>query len=360
MANLNLADQYRAARLNPGPEILGLRQAPFEELRKKVDAKMAVDLTRLYFGLPVPGGTAWFRDAFAASDASFSMVDNEREGAVLAASLLRGALTDGKIYAGLAVLGAAASGQRQPPVDPEFPREAEVTIARVAKSSRERAVADASKMTLLVPSKMADPLAALTQTPDWVKAAALWELVSAESQELTKALAKQVASVLESLSGEVADLREETSMLWWHVGGWSRLLERPFAELDQSLAAVLVGVDLADLSQTLQGPVAAPELMWRSLSTGRVDPNAKASLKAAVDAFLKEKVADSLKLSEQLKVAAETCPVLTALLKASDVGDAWQTPFRNATGGLSPEWELTPLALAKQVYRERLLMKALD
>ena len=360
MLNSNLADEYRAARLNPGPELLGLRQAPFDEMRKKVDTKTAIDLTRLYFGLPVPGGTDWFRDAFRASDASFSMVDNAREVAVLAASLLHGALVDGKVYAGLAVLGAAASGQRQPQVNPEFPSQAEATIARISKSSRERAAVSVANIRVPTPSKMPAQVAAFAPTPDWAKTGALWELASAEALEWTKTLATQVASVLNPVSAEVADLREETAMLWWHIGSWSRLLERPFLDLDQSLAAVLVGVDLAELSRTPQGPVAAPELLWRTLSRGRVDSTAKVSLKTAVDAFLKEKVSDKLKFGERLKDAAETCPVLTALFKASEVGDAWPTPFKTATGGLSAEWELTPLALAKQVYRERLLLKALN
>jgi hypothetical protein len=88
MAILNLADRYRAAGLNPGVDTLGLRQGPFNNLRKAIDAKSAVELTRLYFGLQSLAGTEWFRQPFHAADQSFSMVDNTHEAAVLAACLL--------------------------------------------------------------------------------------------------------------------------------------------------------------------------------------------------------------------------------------------------------------------------------
>ncbi len=50
-------------------------------------------------------------------------------------------------------------------------------------------------------------------------------------------------------------------MLWWHVGGWSRLLDKPFAELDLGLAAVLAGVDMADMSRSAAGPAATPAIL---------------------------------------------------------------------------------------------------
>ena len=118
MTGFNLADNYRAAGLTAGPDVLRTRQEPFDKLRKAIDPGTAIDLTRLYFGLPVPRGTDWFRDAFGEADASFSLVDNAREASVLAAGLLESASADGKIYAALAILTTAAGGLREPPVRP--------------------------------------------------------------------------------------------------------------------------------------------------------------------------------------------------------------------------------------------------
>src|SRR5712691_1088577 len=120
MVGFNFADNYKAAGLTPGPDIIRLREEPFDKLRKSIDASTAIGLTRLYFGLPVPDGTDWFRDAFAKADPSFTMVDNEREAAVLSACLLGAVLDDGKVYGGLAPLAAAAAGNRSPLVRPEL------------------------------------------------------------------------------------------------------------------------------------------------------------------------------------------------------------------------------------------------
>ena len=96
MSNFNFGDSYKAAGLNPGPDIIGLRQEPFNQLLEQIDSQMTMDFTRLLYGLPIPRGTEWFREAFAETDPSFSMVDNEREAAVLSACLLNAAIKNHK------------------------------------------------------------------------------------------------------------------------------------------------------------------------------------------------------------------------------------------------------------------------
>ena len=59
-------------------EVLRTRLKPFDKLRQAIDPPTAIDLTRVYFGLPVPRGTDWFRDAFGATDASFSLIRRSR------------------------------------------------------------------------------------------------------------------------------------------------------------------------------------------------------------------------------------------------------------------------------------------
>ena len=58
-------------------------------------------------------------------------------------------------------------------------------------------------------------------------------------------------------------------MLWWYVGGWCRAFDKPFADLDLGLAAVLAGIDMAEMSRSATGPAAAPAIFQRILSSGR-------------------------------------------------------------------------------------------
>ena len=359
MAEFNFADSYRAAGLKPAPEILKTRQEPFEKLRNVIDPATAIDLTRLYFGLLVPRGTDWFRDAFGATDTSFSLIDNAREAAVLAAGLLESATADGKIYAALATLTAAVSGLREPLVRPELVEAMRFAIQEKAINARKQVPIDPKHIRQPAASKLSNELAALAQGADINKAAVLLKQVSEESTEITKMLASQVFSVAAPLTAQVLTLREEVDMLWWHVGGWSRLLEKPFADLDLGLTAVMAGLDMADMSQSPMGPAAAPALLQRTLVAGRKTKAAKVAIKDAVDALPHNQLV-RLKLTDKLRSVPEICPVLTAFAKAHEIGagTSWHEAYSKATG-IEPGQSMTPLELTMQAYRERLLLKAL-
>ncbi|HDR8996992.1 TPA: hypothetical protein QDB01_002921 [Burkholderia vietnamiensis] len=359
MADFNFADSYRAAGLNPGPDILRLRQAPFEKLRKKLDAQMAVNLTRLYFGMRVPMGTDWFRDAFGAEDASFSLIDNEREAALLASGLLSAAIADHKMYAALALLTTAVDQAREPAVRPEVMDEARQAITSKAIQDRQRERSNPEQIKLPPQSKVPTEAEALAQAGDWAKTANLFKQISAESYEATKNLANQTAWVTRPLAKDVLDLREEVEMLWWHIGGWSRVLERPFSDLNPAVAAVMAGLDLADLSSTPAGPVAAPAILQRTITTGRKKLT-NVTISEAVDGFPPAEIR-ALALGDALASVPDVCPVLTAFAKASEIGTgtAWHDPYTRMTG-IAPSTEFSPLGLALQVYRERLLLAALS
>jgi GTPase-associated system helical domain len=359
MPRFNFADSYREAALNAGPEVLRLRQEPFEKMRQRMDVATALDLTRLYFGLPVPNGTDWFRDAFGETDPSFSMYDNGREAAVLAAGLLGAALEDDKPYAALAPLTTSAAGHREPVVNAELLEDARRMLGESAVATREWKMADPLQIKLAAQSNVPGEAATLPQANDWGKVATLFKLVSEEWTGATKDLATQVTNVMVPLSGQVAALREEVEMLWWYVGGWSRVLNKPFHELKPGLAAAMAGLDMADLSRTPFGPIAAPAILQRIVSGVRRRQPSKVTIKDAVEA-LPSRAFDGLQLAAELKNVLDLCPVLAAFLKASEIGrgSAWHGPFASATR-LDATAEFQPLELATQVYRERLLLSVL-
>jgi hypothetical protein len=313
VSGFNFADSYRAAHLAPGPEILRLRQQPFAVLRDTFDLKRALDLTRLFFDLPVPDGTDWFRSAFAETDDSFSMLDNKREVAVLAACLLEAAIEDGHVMAAVATLATAAAGNRRPLVRPELLEHASQALLAQEISNRRT------------------------------------ELANLTGQE-----------ALPSLTKEAANLREEVDILWWFVGGWSQALQCPFGDLNPSLVPVIAGLDLAYLTRGPKGPAAAPAILQRLLTAGRKRRVGKVTIQGAVDA-LSPDLFERLQLREELKRVPDICPVLTAFSRAHEIGASpvWHNPFRTASR-LEPTSAFQPLALAMQAYRETLLLKQLD
>lgn len=360
MGGFNFADSYKASGLNLGPEIIGLRDKPFEKLRKKIDAQTAVNLARLYFGLPVPGGTDWFRDPFFDADPSFSMVDNEREAAVLAACLLSAAIFDREAAAALAILTSSAGGNRQPLVLPELIEEAREALIEIAKNERHHQMIDPKTIKLPAKTNIHEEVDALVAAPDWNKAAELFKKLSDVSVKGAKNPVLQMQGVLLPLVSKVVDLQEEVAILWWHIGGWSRVLEAPFVGLEPGLAAAMVGLDLADLSQTVAGPAAVSAIIQRTIFAGRGGHVEKASINNAVDALPPEAY-EKLELGDELKNLSDVCPVLTGFLKAHEIGEspAWINAF-NKAAHFDPSIDFELLDLAMQVYRERSLLSAVS
>jgi len=359
MAGFSFGDSYKLAGLAPGPEIIHLRHEPFEKLRRTIDPARAVELTRLYFGLPLPDGTDWFRDAFAETDPSFSMLDNEREAAVLAECLLRAALDDAKFFAALAPLTAAAGDNRSPAVRPEFLDEARQALHQASVDARHRTLLEPLQAAPSTKSTIAKAATELEAGGDWPKAADLFKRVSQEASQGTANLTLQVRTVLDPLVGEMGALREEVEMLWWYLGGWSRIVERPFSELQLAVAAVLAGLDLADLTNGHIGPAAAPAILQRVISVDRVpESKKKVTIKAAVDAF-RGTIPDGVARNPSLSKIPDICPVLTAFMKARELGASplWHSPYKRMAL-MAANASFQPLELALQAYREVLLLKA--
>lgn len=364
MAGFNFADHYKAAGLAPGPEIIGLRQEPFDKLRKAMSVDRVITLVRLLFELLAPDAkhNTWFRDAFAETDPSFTMLGNAREAAVLSSCLLSAAFQErdkGHIEAGLAVLTTAAHS-RTPPGMPTLVEEAQHHLDAVSVEMRTPPAVEVSKIRTPASSEVPKLADELLSAPDGPHIAALFKKVSEEYQARVLTLAQQTASVISPLVRYTELLREELEMLWWYVGGWSKLLDKPFRELDLAVATVMAGIDLAELVRTPPGPVAARAILHRLIRTERKSKVVRLTLSNAVNAMSEEEIR-KLSFGKSLKDMPDVCPVLTALQKAAEIGQgtAWHGAFRKATA-LTEDLSFTPLDLAMQVYRETMLTVRVD
>ena len=148
-------------------------------------------------------------------------------------------------------------------------------------------------------------------------------------------------------------------MLWWYVGGWSKVLDRPFTELDLPVAAVLAGIDLASMVQYVPRPVAARALLHKLIWTGRRGKPTAIMVKDAIDA-IPDDALQKLKFSDVLNRIPDICPLHTALQKAAEIGKGagWHQTFRKATS-LTEDVAFTLLDLSMQVYREAMLVSCL-
>lgn len=363
MVGFNFADHYKAAGLAPGPEIIRLRQEPFDKLRKAMSVDRVLTLVRLLFGLPESDDrhNTWFRDAFAETDPSFTMIDNAREAAVLSSCLLSAAFLErdkGHVEAGLAML-TTATNTRAPLVMPTLINDAQHHLDIFSVEMRTPPEVAAAKVSKPTQSKIPGEADEFAKAPDLTKVAPLFKRISEEYAEVST-FAEQTFAIVSPLVPYTELLREELEMLWWYVGGWSKILNKPFGELELAVASVMIGLDLAELVQTPPGPVAARAILYRLIWTGRKPKVESLTLNNAVNAISNEAI-QKLKFGRSLKDMPDICPVLTALQKASEIGQgtAWHVAFRKATA-LKEDLPFTPLDLAIQVYRETMLISLID
>lgn len=352
----NFADSYRVAGLNPGHDTLKLRQEPFDSLLNNIDVHMAIKLIRIYFGLPSQDNAEWFRAAFGETDTSFSLIDNAREAAVLASGLLNAAMDNGESYAALAVLTTAA-GNREPIVRDNLIQKAINSLNQKSISERQHTLKSAS--TLKVPQQIKTPEE--FDSTDLEQVAKMMQKHTDEIYNIVKNIVSQARNIITPLHAEVDALREEVEILWWHIGGWSRILEKPFSELDLAVSASMAGLDLAALIHSSTGPAAAPAILHRTIYSGRQSDIEKITVAEMANSFHEE----SLKLLKidfhQLSNNCDIFPTLTALAKASEigVGDSWFSSYEKLTNLNPNDISFKPLELAMQVYREHLLLSVL-
>lgn len=357
MTSFNFADNYKAAGLTPGPEIISLRQLPFDQLRNDMTASRIVELTRLYFGLKTPTDPEWFRAAFGQNDVSFTLVDNQREASVLACCLLTAVLHDGLVLAGLAPLSAAAGGHRKPMVRPEVLSEFANTLYKMSirspakiESIRSHIEAQGSGSALaMAEAGGADP----------AKISAALKQLAADSNATTAKLAGQAREDTLDLSRRVIDLQEEVEILWWYVGGWTRVFERPFSDFSPGVAAVLAGLDLAAMTATPPGRAAVPALLHRIITGTRQGKPSNVTAREIVEDLSDADLA-LLPLNAALANVPDICPVLTAFLKAQEIGrSGWYSAYSKAAQMAETE-SFGPVELGLQVFREAMLLDLLN
>ena len=352
MASLNFADRYAEAGLAPTAQIVTAREAPAGRIIDDATNAQIIDLVGLYYGSPGLVLT-WLRNEFAKEDASFSLVNNERETRVLAAAILASLVAQGRSEAILSVVSGQVAGHRLPS---EAPRLVSETIAALnARSVAERKPTTIeTKVIPTITTKLADEMAALAQN-DWAALQVLLGKIRAESQSSAKTTANETATALAALSRQVSLQREESQMLWWLTGGHSRNLQRSFAEFGPAQAALVGAVDLASLTTvTRLGPIAVPAMLERVIAMAkRPRGQVGKDLASAVDGLAPTDI-ERLPIRPDA-VPARLAPVSQALALAQTIGvGAWHARFRETTG-LEPTVAFEPVALATQLYREHLL-----
>ncbi|MDE9475139.1 hypothetical protein KKJ12_20105 [Xenorhabdus bovienii] len=356
MANFTFADRYSEAGLAPTSQTIISRQEPVNRIVANIKDGQILDLVAVYYG-SVEINLNWFRDEFAQEDASFSLVNNERETRILAALILGHLIDDENAIAILAVSVGRVRGLRSPPQSAWLMSDAEEALTRLSVATRvpEKIT---TKITPTVTPKLGEQITALSDTPDGPTLIKLLGLIRTEAQNSAKVAAGQVTSALNEFDRQAKQMREESQMLWWLISGHSKTFERSFSTFGPQQAALVGAVDLGILTTHSEfGPIAMPAMLERVITSAKKTKTQQSrELAAVVDSFTIEDL-ECLPVPTQL--SARLAPVTLAIELARTMGiGVWHSRFQTKTG-LDASIQLEPGLLAEQLYREHLLGRLL-
>ena len=336
----------------PTAEKILSREEPVRQIVNDIEDQQIVDLAVFYYGGSGIDLT-WFRNAFVEADASFSMVNNEREARVLSALVLSELIKADSTKAILAVSIGSVRGLRIPPQSSWLVYEAEEAFLKF--SVKDRAYESiTSKISPTVNQKLTEELKAASEALDTVILADLLSKVREELRSSALTVSKQVSTALKECDRQISLMREESQMLWWLIGGYSKTFSRNFAAFTPAQAALIGALDLATLTTyTHLGPVAIPAMLDKIIALAKkTRVQSAVSLSTIIDSFVPEDI-EKFTVSESLP--AYIAPVTAAVCFAKITGsEAWHARFAQKTS-LDASLSLEPVVMAEQLYREHLL-----
>ncbi len=353
-------DWYRAVGITPSEDQLKRRWQGIESVATSADHVAILDLVRLYYGLSPkqPEAIIRLREAFQQADASFPMQSNDLEVQILAGAAAVATFSSGTAsVADVAALGALCADYRgcRECERPKFLVDrARSHLLQRSASLRRLGTDDVS---ITVPKEIKDLAAKPTEGAAQPEPSQAIRSLAVGVQTVTTSFFK----VVEQLQLRVRLQREESEILWWIFGGYSRDLERPFAELEMPARCLVAAKELADLVDVLPGPVSAAAMLDRSIRGPTTEAQLpKVTLIQAISAVPVNWLSSWCQGNERIQRHGDLCPTLLAAQRAMEAPgtDVWITPVEKITG-LSVRTEFIPVALAMQTYDEHRLLRAL-
>jgi GTPase-associated system helical domain len=342
---------YRDLDESASRDVIEARQKSFQKLSTKIDEMAQIyDLCRVAYQIEPFPARPWFEEPLREFDPHFIVGKDKVDAGRIAALLLRQQITASKSYSPLAILTASYCGRRHSADGDVLTTKANDAFLAAVRNHR---VTDGTKLWQAPKSKPIPPeveaLNSHNPLPGSVAKAA-FDATSVLNDSAIKALSDSVKGPVESARSDIVRLAEEVDMLWWCIGDWHELLDRPRTETTAELKMVVSGIELGAMVRQLPGPYGAHGILRR---ISGAEGDGKSSLKAAIETLSQD---DAHKL---LKDVPEACrplfPLHTAIQLVAQHGAAWEAQFAKSVPDIGT-MEVSPFELGVQAFRERALL----
>lgn len=241
---------------------------------------------------------------------------------------------------------------------PELPERALAFYVRECEKKRGLAVrANAVAVKTALPKPVQPAMADHTSIPEFIKQ--LGTYLTGTTKDVTQLITaiNQLIGLGDDVKTAIKGLSEETDVLWWLFGEHSSLLKKPFNTASPELLAVLVGIELQELTAMLPGIGKVSAIIAKALGS----VTHQADEEVALELFIEATHAVQAVLDQSLPAipghTSPICPLLFALrtyLQYS--GNEWKEVLTKA--GINPaERKYTRAAFAGQLYRELMIIR---
>ena len=327
-----LSEWYRAAGIEP-TDALPKRWAAI--VAYNPDPPAVVTLARRFYGLGKPSDLALdeFQAKIQEADPPFKISDNENEFSVLSGAKLIEIIESGG--GGIVDLAALAlhSGAG----------------ANLRPSVRVKAIPE--RAARFVNDKTAHR--SVANEADAGASDPLLDGLAAGDEPLPL-----LGTRLREMQRQLDLVREESNMLWWLFGNFSRDEKKHWSSIAFPAVPIIAAKELADLTTVIPGPVSTGAFLERVIQTAKAKPPATVSIKDAINAL-------SLEWRERYTNA--NCPAgvdrlmpITAGMKLSltaPENDEWLPALTKGTG-VASNAKSSPSTLSYQTFLEAMLCKA--
>jgi hypothetical protein len=353
---------YRKVNLEPDDNLLKRRWKGISSFSKDITKSRILDLARIFYKrTPINAEfEKEFRSGFFKADTAFKMRDNEPELAILAgatlASIFKGKDNAIGDVAALATVCPCVQGKTTSAPVPDILDEAREYLVQRSTTLRKR---DELQWKCISVPQLDDSMAAISDACKKNIASGLEEPFSILLKKLREAL-ENVTQGINQVQHNHLLYREESDMLWWMQGRYSRDLQIPIDQINLPVASLVAGKELADLVRVIPGPFSVKAILYQMLSKEGSDVDSEVTLSSVIneaDRNWRETWNQSYSKSE----AIDLCPILFAVKKSLETdGDKnWPDAFKKVIG-LPSNVKINTIDIAMQTYEECLFIKSYE
>jgi GTPase-associated system helical domain len=351
-AEFDFIQSYRNLDGSASRDIVDARHKGFDKLSPSITNMAQIyDLCRLAYQIEPVTAVAWFEEPIREFDPHFVASKDKIDAGRMATLLLRQRITVTGSYAPLAILSTSYCGRRHSVDDDVLTLQATDAFLAAVRNHR---VSEGAKLgpapKLQAITKEIDAVNNANPLPGTV-AKAVIDAAMASAEAAVKALSDSVRGPVDSARGDIVRLAEEVDMLWWYIGDWHELLDKPRTETTAGLTMVVSGIELGAMVRQLPGPYGAHGILRRI--SGQ-EGNSESSLKAAIKSLSQD---DAHKLSKDIPQASKPLfPIHAAIQFVARFGSvAWEAEFAKVVPGIAAV-KMAPFELGIQAFRERALL----